>query len=384
MSSGAQSALWRLDGSSIAFPEAESFTQKTLADADVMGAQLAILNSGKWVWSAAYGYAGKNPERPMTTNTNTWAASVTKGLFGTYCMLLVEQGKLDLDKPVAAQLGRPLDSFEPYRDVATQLVRDPQWSLVTPRMLLSHTSGLSNSVQFSEPDKHMHLHFKPGARFLYSTDGYNLLGFMLEQKFGQPLETQMQDALFGPLGMSRTGMKFRPDFLPDVADRFDAQGHFLSQTRRSPARAGGNAATTAPDLARFFEALFAGKVLKPDTIKTMLTPQIAIRSAHQFQFGEHANDEAQESRDVGLAYGLGWGLLTKTKFGPAFFKEGHGDGAQNYVICFQQSRSCMVLLTNSDNGEHAFRPLLEHLLGDTVTPWEWEGYPAPAAQEARK
>jgi hypothetical protein len=81
-----------------------------------------------------------------------------------------------------------------------------------------------------------------------------------------------------------------------------------------------------------------------------------------------------EAPAVGLAYGVGWGLLTKTKYGPAFFKEGHGDGAQNYMICFERREACMILLTNSDNGELAFRALLEKILGDTVTPWEWEGY----------
>jgi hypothetical protein len=43
----------------------------------------------------------------------------------------------------------------------------------------------------------------------------------------------------------------------------------------------------------------------------------------------------------------------------------------------------MVLLTNSDNGELAFRPLLETILGNTATPWEWEGY-TPAYIEARR
>lgn len=71
---------------------------------------------------------------------------------------------------------------------------------------------------------------------------------------------------------------------------------------------------------------------------------------------------------------VGWGLLTKTRFGSAFFKEGHEDGAENYLICFARSGTCMILLTDSNNGELAFRPLLEKLLGDTVTPWEWEGY----------
>ena len=77
-------------------------------------------------------------------------------------------------------------------------------------------------------------------------------------------------------------------------------------------------------------------------------------------------------------------MLTHTRFGPAFFKEGHGDGAQNYMICFERQQACMIILTNSDNGELAFRPLLETILGDTVTPWEWEGYTPSYITESRK
>jgi len=49
-----------------------------------------------------------------------------------------------------------------------------------------------------------------------------------------------------------------------------------------------------------------------------------------------------------------------------------------------RSGTCMILLTNSDNGEFAFRPLLETILGDTVTPWEWENYTLAGIMEARK
>jgi len=67
---------------------------------------------------------------------------------------------------------------------------------------------------------------------------------------------------------------------------------------------------------------------------------------------------------------LAWGLLAHTRFGPAFFKEGYGDGAQNYIVCFERRQPCIILLTNSDNGELVFRPLLKTIFGDTVTPWE--------------
>jgi hypothetical protein len=54
------------------------------------------------------------------------------------------------------------------------------------------------------------------------------------------------------------------------------------------------------------------------------------------------------------------------------------------MICFERRRTCMVILTNSDNGELAFRPLFEGILGDTVTPWEWEGYTPAYIEQSRK
>jgi len=54
------------------------------------------------------------------------------------------------------------------------------------------------------------------------------------------------------------------------------------------------------------------------------------------------------------------------------------------MICFEKQKSCMILLTNSDNGELAFRPLLEAILGDTVTPWEWESYTPALIEQSRK
>src|SRR6185369_17028436 len=203
------------------------------------------------------------------------------------------------------------------------------------------------------------------------------------QKQGRPLDQLLQDAFFTPLGMTRTGIIYRTEFAGNVADRFNADGTFHAQTKRFPARAAGSMTTSADDLARFASALFAGRILKPATQKAMLTPFLQIRTLHQF--ADKANEpEGREAAAVGLAYGAGWGLLTKTPFGPAFFKEGHGDGAQNYMICFERRQACMILLTNSDNGEFAFRPLLETIFGDTVTPWEWEGYTPALIEERRK
>ena len=375
--------LRRLDNTTLTVAEASAFARKTLADKNVTGAEIAVLNNGRVVWAEGFGLRHKGPDLPMTPDTNTWAASLTKSVFATYVMTLVERGEFNLDTPIAKQLPQPLDSYEPYRVTATEIVKDPRWPMVTPRMLLSHTSGLANFA-FIEPDKKMHLRFDPGTRFLYSGEGMILLQFVLEQQKHAPLEELMQTALFGPLGMKQTGMIYRHDFDANLADRFNADGSFHSQTHRFPARASGNMASSVNDLAAFATALLNGRILKRKTMQQMLTPQIRLKEVHQFQFGDAALATGPEGPAVGLAYGLGWGLLTETKFGPAFFKEGHGDGAQNYMICFEKSKSCMILLTNSDNGEFAFRPILEHILGDTVTPWEWECYTESCISDSRK
>jgi len=375
----------RLDGSTISIQEADSFANKTLDAAHVTGAEIAVLNNGRLIWSAGYGLRRKNPDLPMDPDTAIWAASITKSVFATYVMLLVERHEFNLDEPIAKQLPKPLDQYEAYRDTASELVHDPQWQLVTPRMLLSHTSGLQNFALI-EPDKKMHLHFKPGTEFLYSGEGINLVQFVIEQKKGKPLDQLMQEAIFGPLGMTHTGLIYRTEFDADIADRFDAQGQFRSKTQRFPARGAGSMTTSVNDLAKFTAALLAEKIIQKNTRAEMLSPVFYIHTQHQFRLpGQMGADaHSKEADNVGVAYGIGWGLLMKTKFGPAFFKEGHGDGAQNYMICFEQQHSCMIVLTNSDNGELAFRPLFEKILGDTVTPWEWEGYTPEYIEQSRK
>jgi CubicO group peptidase (beta-lactamase class C family) len=371
-----------LDGTTMSTQQAEAFAKKTLDAAHVTGAEIAVINHGKLVWSAAFGLRRKEPPLPMDRETTTWAASITKSVFATYVMKLVEQEEFNLDKPLAGQLDKPLNEYDAYKDTADDLVNDPEWPSVTPRMLLSHTSGLQNFASI-EPDKKMHLHFKPGTQFLYSGEGFNLVQFAIEQQKHKPLDELMQEALFAPLGMKRTGIIYRKEFEGDVADRYDHDEKFHAQTKRFPARAAGSMTTSADDLAKFAVALSNDQIIRASTRARMLKPFYFIDAVHQFPLSQNEGN-GKEAEDVGLAYGVGWGLLTQTRYGPAFFKEGHGDGAQNYMICFEKQKSCMILLTNSDNGELAFRPLLESILGDKVTPWEWEGYTPTYIEKSRK
>ena len=362
--------LHRLDGTTLPAARAQSIADAELTRDHVTGAQLALLHDGRTVWTYAYGLRDVEHHLPMTPDTYTWAASVTKSVFATWAMKLVEQHRLDLDRPIAEYMPGGLSGY--YHDTSL-LTADPRYRRITPRMLLSHTAGLCNYAPADMPDGKLRILFDPGTRYAYSGEGLALLQYVIEQAIThEPLETSMQRDLFTPLGMNTTSLTWNNRFLDNNAARYGATGNFLSYTRKDNARASGSMATSVNDLSRFLEALFANRILRPATRDEMLTPQIRINAMHQFPTLESATSE--EGPRVGLSYGLGWGLLTRTKYGPAFFKEGHGDGAENYILCFTRHQDCMILLTNSDNGELAFRPLLEQLLGDTVTPWTWESY----------
>jgi len=102
----------------------------------------------------------------------------------------------------------------------------------------------------------------------------------------------------------------------------------------------------------------------------MLHAQIDIRTKHQFP--SLNNDTTSVNRKIQLSYGLGWGLFT-TNYGRAFFKEGHGNGWEHYMISIPSEKYSLVIMTNSDNGESIFKELVEKATGVTI-PWEWEGY----------
>ncbi len=387
----AASMIRRLDGTTISVPTADSTVQRLVQQHAITGLQVAVVNEGRLAWSAAYGVRARGdgtgsapvgPDLPMQRSTTTWAASITKAVFGTYVMQLVEQGRFDLDLPIVHQLPEPLDTYAPYRQKAELIVKDTLWQHVTPRMLLSHTAGLLNFATM-EPEGRMRLHDLPGTRYRYSGEGINLLQFVIEQRLGKPVDSLMHAALFTPLGMPRTSLTFRSDFAADIADRFGAEGQFLARTRRSPARAAGSMTSTAEDLAAFAVALMDNRILRASTRAEMLRPQVRITARTQFGPGSLSTDGDEAAR-VGLAYGMGWGLLTSTSHGPAFFKEGHGDGAQTYLLCFPRQRSCVVLLANSDNGEFAFRELVNVLLGTDDVPWTWEGFTPEQIIESRR
>ena len=380
--SPAAATIKRLDGQELTPTEIDATVLDLIAKGKVTGLALAVINDNQPVYVHAYGWRDKDKQLPFEPNTVTYGASLTKGVFASLVMQLVDEGRLDLDKSIADYLPKPLPEFEKYVD----LRGDERWRKFTLRILLDHTSGMPN-WRFVNADGKLDIKFEPGSRYSYCGEGINLAQFVVEQALHQEVGALLQERIFTPLGMPDTGLVWREAFAANLAVGHDEKGVNLGHKQRGSVRAAGSMDTTIVDFSKYLSALMQGRVLGPKALAEMTRPQIEIHSLFQFPVaaGPHAPPDTDENRVVGLAYGLGWGVLQHTPYGPAYFKEGHDDGWGNYAIVFPAKGTAIVLLSNSSNGEHIFRELLAKLIGDTFTPWKWERYvpydqPGDAAQ----
>ncbi|HXP86153.1 MAG TPA: serine hydrolase domain-containing protein [Bryobacteraceae bacterium] len=334
--------------------------------AEVTGLGITIFKGGKVAYQKAYGFRDREKMLPLTQNSVMTGASLTKVAFGYLVMQLADEGKIDLDKPVAGYLPKPLPEYERYRDLAG----DPRYLRITARMLLSHTAGFPN-LRVLNPDRKLNINFEPGSKFAYSGEGIQLLQMVVETILGRPLQEPMQERVFQPLGMTRTSMISETRFANDLANAYDEWGRSLGPQQRQRADAAGSMQTTLSDFTRFMQAMMQGTGLRTATWELMLTPQIQILSKHEFP--SLAPETTDENKPIHLSYGLGWGLF-ETPYGKVFFKEGHDEGFRHYTAIFDQPKTGILIMTNSSNGEGIFEELLKTLLKDTFTPIEWEGY----------
>jgi CubicO group peptidase (beta-lactamase class C family) len=289
-------------------------------------------------------------------------------------MKLVEEGILDLDTPLVSYSEQPVSTFTASREKAwhedlTDLKDDELHKKITARMCLSHTTGFPNWRWF-EPDQKLRVKFEPGSQYFYSGEGFTFLQVILEKRTKKPLEDWMKEKIFEPYGMATSSFQWQPRFEANYCHGHDEQGKVLEKDKDNAPRAPSTLETTPEDYARFLHAVLNRKGLKDSSWKEMFSPQIRLRSKKQF---DDPFSVTTDNDDIELSYGLGWGLL-KTPYGWGAFKEGHGDGFVHYTIVFPEAGMGVMLLTNSENGESAFKELLELTIADVYTPWEWQNY----------
>lgn len=356
----------------------ESLARAAMERTGARGLAVAVVEDGRITSVTALGDRNAKGD-PLTPDTVMYGASLTKAVFAYTVMQLAEEGRLHLDRPIAAMLPKPLpdygnlDAYGNWGDLAG----DERWRKLTPRILLTHSSGFAN-FHWDEPDGKLRFHFDPGTRYGYSGESLILLQFAIEKGLGLDLGAEMQRRVFDRFGMVNTGMMWRPEFARNLADGWKADGAVEPHDERSKVRAAGSMDTSIADFARFAAAFMRGEGLKPAARAELLKPQLPIRSAAQFP--SMAGD-AQPSRQwPALAAGLGVVTFTGPQ-GLGFFKGGHNDSTANMWACLDRGRRCVVLLSNDVRAEPAFPGLVDAILGETGLPWGWE-YPAHVAARA--
>ena len=221
---------------------------------------------------------------PVDQNTVFATASMSKWIAAWGVMKLVEEGKLDLDRPVEDYLTRwhlPSGRFDQRK--------------VTTRQLLSHTAGLTDRLgfadyQINEPlptleqslakprassgkSVSIEVGMEPGSQWQYSGGGYLLLELLVEEVSGEKFEAFIARKILQPLGMTRSGYQHLSE-VENSAKSYDQEGRPVAMYRyASKAATGFN--TSASDMAKFVMAHFPVGTDKPlalESIKAMRKP----------------------------------------------------------------------------------------------------------------
>lgn len=347
---------------SVAAIDAEA--ARLMASEDVKGMAVAVIDDGRVAHVAAYGLRNVERAEPLETGTIMYGASLTKTAFAAMVLQLVDEGRFDLDRPLAAYLPKPLPEYESYEPLAN----DDRWRLLTARIVLNHSTGLANFYWLEEDEK-IRFHWTPGERYGYSGQGFYILQLALEQGLGLDIKAEMQTRIFEPLGMARTSMQWRADFAGNLADGYGMDGAFEPHDERSNVSAAGSMDTTIEDQAKLWAGVMRGDGLSRESRAELVRAGLPIRSAHQFPTFDLATDPRTE--EIGLAASLG--LITfEDQSGKMWFKGGHNDVTGNMLVCQERGRRCVVLLANSVRAELIYPEMVRFVLGETAMPWWWE------------
>lgn len=340
-----------------------------MARSGSQGIAVAVIDQGQPVLVKAWGKRNARRE-PLTPDTVMYGASLTKAMFGYLVAQLADEGKLDLDAPIAAMLPKSLpeytgerEKFAPYEELAG----DERWRKLTPRILLNHSSGFANFYWLND-DQRLKFHFEPGARYAYSGEGINLLQFVIERGLGLSVEEEMQRRFFRPLGMTNTSFIWQPYFAQNLADGWKEDGSIEPHDERSSVRAAGSMDSSVADLAKLVAALVRGDGLSAKARAAMVAPQLPIRTTSQFPT---LQPEAHPVPFPQLAGALGVIAFAGPQ-GPGFQKGGHNDSTGNTLVCLEKGQRCVLILSNDVRSEPLFPGLVKAVLGETGFPWAWE------------
>jgi CubicO group peptidase (beta-lactamase class C family) len=315
---------------------------------DPSGFVVGIARGGKLAYLQPTGFEDPDKKSPMRPNSIFRIGSMSKQITSVATMMLVDEGKLDLDAPVARYLPElkdmPVVKKDPASGDAILGELEPAKRAMTIRDLLRNTSGLVyGGPGFADPgfgnaaihalygvkapfrrDKPiapfvaslgtLPLLHQPGEIWEYSL-GYDVLGRVIEVVSGQTFEQFLQNRLFAPLHMVDSGFSVPADKLDRLVVVPGAQPKPLSDGDVGKPQTffsgGGGMVSTVPDFLRFCQMLLNGgeldgvRILKPETVRLMMTNSMPP----DIHFAGH---------EAGPAYGTGWGLGFAIRTNPDF------------------------------------------------------------------
>jgi len=312
------------------------------------GVAMAIVADAKLLWSRGFGVKDRTTSGPVDDDTVFEFGSVSKTVFAYVVMKACETGILQLDTPLT-------------KYGAAQFVQgEPRLHLITPRHILSHTSGLPNWRSKGDP---LAIQFTPGARWQYSGEGYNYLQSLLTHLTGRvdpnhcrtfeddlrvcatDFDAYMKANLFAPFGMTSSGYMHRDG----MAQPHDDKGRFIPgrmTTAIEAARYGAAGAlhSTVKDYARFLIETIDPRPadayrLSAASLQEMLRPQVSVTDT--------------------LSWGLGWVIEQHPGMGDIISHSGDNPGFKAMTAASARRGSAVVIVTNGDRGfEDVIRPLL--------------------------
>jgi len=332
--------------------------QPFLDDHTIAGAVLLVADPDRIIDVEVLGYADPFTRRPMTTDTIFRLASITKTFTAVAVMMLQDQGRLNVDEPIAKYLPEFKDQMvggaAPDTTVAPRAPTHP----LKIRELLAHLSGFTNKAPYNatlplEQQARMlaaePLPFNPGTHYEYCNKNFTVLGRLIEVVSGTPYAGFIQKNITEPLGLKDTtfwptaaqlgrlvkaygSIDHEPWFTPREIFKFDPSAPPMVP---QPAA---SILSTAANLARYGRMLLNGGMLDGRRYLS----ESAVRQMSSTQTA-HLVDKNGEN-----GYGLGFSTSRCVSNDPAVVSPGafgHGGAwSTDLWIDPQQKRVLIILM----------------------------------------
>jgi len=332
----------------------------------VPGLSLVVVRGQETLWAEGFGYADVAGRKPATAGTVYRAGSVAKPFTAIAVMQLEDAGQIDIEQPLRYYL--------PQLSIRSRFFASA--NPMTVRSVLSHHSGLPTDLNkgmwsdepFTDVAANLreeYVAFPPNLVFSYSNLGFTLLGHLVQQVSGVPYAEYMEEKIFRPWGMNRTGMRLRPDMTVRMSKGYrDGKETELLPIRDLPAH---GLYTSAADLGVFMgHALAADQdghshVLDRRTLREMFEPQ-----------------NSDVALDLNVVIGLGWFLEYGTVTGASRVVRHGGTtlGFSAELILLPDQGLGVAVLANSQGSRPVVSQLAEEVLERIL-----RGGTTPAAPE---